>query len=217
MRWKNARRVARSVAALTAAAMLVVLTQGGAAQAGPDNGRPGKVDLSARALGGDRAGSAAGATFAAQGRAAGLTAAQAGALQAKADDYLAALGTGATQVGPDKITVKDNVLLLTVPGEARPRGLSSAVDARLAISCPYLYFCAYSAQWFTGDAFLLENCAGGAHIPWVSTGSWKNNQTSGTQPWLYFWDGQDPWHMPGAYAEQASGVGWYPVDFIDPC
>lgn len=171
----------------------------------------------ARALGEDHGVSGASAKFVAQGRAAGLTPAQADALQAKANKYLAALGKEATQTGPDKITVHGEVLLLAVPGEARPRGLSSAADALLAISCPYTYFCAYSAQWFTGDAFLLEDCNGGAMIPWVTTGSWKNNQTPGTRPWLYFWDGQAPWHMPGAYAEQASGVGWYPVDFIDPC
>jgi hypothetical protein len=188
MRWRNARGIAGVFATLTALAALVLLPQGSAAQASPGSGR-----------------------------AAGLTAAQADALQAKADKYLAALGKDAAQVGPDKITVGGNVLLLAVPGEAHPRGLSSTADARLAISCPYTYFCAYSREWFTGDAFLLEDCNVGALIPWVSTGSWKNNQTPGTQPWLYFNTGQDPWHMPGAYAEQASGVGWSPVYGIDPC
>lgn len=217
MEQKNTRGFARSLAALTALAMLVFLPQGGAALAGPADDHSNKVDLSAPALGADHARPAASAKFADQGRSAGLTATQADALQLKADKYLAALGKGATQVGPDKITAHGNVLLLSVPGEARPRGLSSTADARMAISCPYTYFCAYSAQWFTGDAFLLENCNGGAAIPWTTTGSWKNNQTAGTRPWLYFWDGQAPWNMPGAYAEQASGVGWYPVDFIDPC
>ncbi|MGA5299080.1 hypothetical protein ACPCHT_04085 [Nucisporomicrobium flavum] len=217
MRWRNGRGIAGVLATLTAVAALVVLPQSSAAQASPDSGRAGKVDVSARALSKSHALSAAGATFAAQGRTSGLTAGQADALQAKADKYLAALGSDATQVGPDKITVGGNVLLLAVPGEAHPRGLSSTADARMAIPCPYTYFCAYSAQWFTGDAFLLEDCNVGALIPWFTTGSWKNNQTSGTQPWLYFADGQAPWHMPGAYAEQASGVGWSPVYSIDPC
>jgi hypothetical protein len=127
------------------------------------------------------------------------------ALQARADEYLAVLGEDATQVGPDKITLPGATLVLAVPGAAR-----------LAVPCPYTYFCAYSAQSFTGDAFLLEDCGRTTTIPWITTGSWKNNQTPGTQPWLYFFD--DPaWHMPGAYAEQATGVNWSPVRAIDPC
>jgi hypothetical protein len=216
MKW-NMRRTAAS-GALTVAAMVAALLPGGAAQAGPDSGGAVKVDVSTRALAAAHPVSAAGAKFVTQGRAAGLTATQADALQVKVDKYLAAFGKGATQVGPDQITVKGSELFVAVPGEAHPRGLSSAIGAQLAISCPYTYFCAYSAQWFSGDAFLLENCNGGASIPWVSTGSWKNNQTPGTQPWLYFLPGQgDPWHMPGAYAEASAGVGWWPVDFIDPC
>jgi hypothetical protein len=57
------------------------------------------------------------------------------------------------------------------------------------------------------------------YIPWYTFGSWKNNQTRGTQPYLTFTaaSGQGAWWMPGAYAEQASGVGWSPVYSIIPC
>jgi hypothetical protein len=134
-----------------------------------------------------------------------LAAGQADSLQAKADRYLAVLGKAATRSAPDKITLPGATLVLAVPGAER-----------LAVSCPYTYFCAYSEEAFTGDAFLLENCSRTTSIPWVTTGSWRNNQTPGTQPWLYFFD--DPaWHMPGAYAEQAAGVDWSPVRAIDPC
>jgi hypothetical protein len=107
-------------------------------------------------------------------------------------------------------------LYLTVPGEAHPRGLSSAADAQLAYSCPYYYFCAYSAASYTGDFINLTTCYQDTIIPWFTTGSWKNNQTPGTQPLLTFTDGST-WWMPGAYAVQSSGVGWSPVYTIDPC
>lgn len=217
MQVRKLLRTATVGAALTTLALVAGLLQGTAAQAGQDGRAKVKVDVSAGALDTGRAVAGDGVKFVAQARAAGLTAAQAHGLQVKADKYLGAFGKEASQVGPDKIVFGGASLLLAVPGEAQPRGLSSSADRQMAISCPYTYFCAYSAQWFTGDAFLLEQCGWNTYIPWSTTGSWKNNQTSGTQPWLYFWDGQSPWHMPGAYAEQASGVGWFPVDSIVPC
>ena len=139
--------------------------------------------------------------------ASGLTAAQAAALQAKADNYLAEYGSAAKQVAPDRIVLPGAELVLAKPGQA------------LAVPCPFHYFCAYSAQWFTGDVVMMEQCGAFTAKPerWVDFGSWKNNQTSGTRSWIYFYGENPPWQMPGAYAEQASGVGWYPVEGFRPC
>ena len=53
-------------------------------------------------------------------------------------------------------------------------------------------------------------------IPWVSEGSWMNNQTAGTVPRLYFrnlsW-----WDMPAAYSMQGYHVDWNPVNSITNC
>ncbi|MDR7275377.1 hypothetical protein [Catenuloplanes atrovinosus] len=186
---------------LTALALAAALIPGAAAQA--DTGAP----LSA-----------SGKAFVAESRAAGLTAEQANGLQAKVDEYLSTLGEGATQVGPDKITSDGSDLFVTVPGEDRPRGLSSPEDAKLlAVPCPYYYFCAFSGEQFTGDARLEDDCGTWISIPFWGYGSWINNQTPGTQPTAYFNNGTAPWRMPGAYAEARAGVLWDPVVNIDPC
>ncbi|MEU4426826.1 hypothetical protein AB0F81_39915 [Actinoplanes sp. NPDC024001] len=143
--------------------------------------------------------------FTARSRTAGLTAAQADALQAKADRYLALLGEPATQVAPDVIQLKGAKLHLTVPG-----------STQRAPACPYYYFCAYSKEGFSGDWILEEECWVERYIPWTGHGSWINNQTRGTQPLLEFTSGE-PWWMPGAYAQQKTGVGWDPVFSITAC
>jgi hypothetical protein len=151
--------------------------------------------------------------FAAQGRAVGLTAAKQKGLQGKIDAYLAELGPKAIQTDFDTITLPGSVLHVTVPGEARPPGLSAAAPA-----CPYYFFCAYRDQYFQGDDWRFEDSCGlRTYIPWTGHGSWINNQTPGTQATISFWDGQPDWKVPGAYSQQASGVGWYPVDYFNPC
>ncbi|MEH0971246.1 hypothetical protein V6U77_08960 [Micromonospora sp. CPCC 205546] len=96
-----------------------------------------------------------------------------------------------------------------MPGEAHPFGLA-------AVPCPSLYFCAYSTQWQTGDAIFMTICGRYNAIPWVTTGSWVNNQTTGTRPLLTFTIGST-WTMPAAPSSQATGVDWLPVRNIKPC
>lgn len=164
---KNERRVAGSFGLLAVLALFAALLPGGAAQA--DEG---------------------GAKFVAQSRAAGLSADSASALQAKADAYLAKLGSGATQVAPERVKMAGSELFLAVPGETQR-----------AVPCPYYNFCAYSARNFEGDYVYIEDCAVARWITFTSTdGSWKNN-----------------WYVPGAYSEQSSGMGWYRVYTVDPC
>jgi hypothetical protein len=187
-------------------AVAATLFTAGPASAAPDgSGGRVKVDLTATAPA-----ASVRADFAGQARAAGLTAKQAAALQGKADAYLAKLGKGVTQKTFNKIALPGADLYLTVPGEAQPRGVA-------ATYCAYYYFCAYSGERQTGDSIHMYDCGVYNYIPWVSTGSWVNNQTRGTRPWLQFWTDGSWWQMPGAYAQQLTGVGWYPVDGIIPC
>jgi len=161
------------------------------------------------------------AGFAAQSRAAGLSAEQAAGLQAKVDGYLASLAGRGTQVSPNQIAVSGAVLSVTVPGEDGPRQLVAASHAeyRVAVCHPggaaYGWFCAFERENFTGDHVAMYNCLD-YFIPWYTTGSWDNNQTPGTRPLLYFSNGTW-WYMPGAPSRQRSGVDWSPVAYIVPC
>jgi len=80
----------------------------------------------------------------------------------------------------------------------------------------YGWFCAYSGQNFTGQSIGMYDC-GNYRIPWTSTGSWDNEQTPGTRPWLYWADGSPAWHMPPAPSSQKTNVGWAPVASITNC
>lgn len=165
------------------------------------------------------------AGFVAQARAAGVSAEKAAALQAKVDDYLARLQGRGKQVSPNQISMKGAVLNVTVPGEARPRQLvqpSQAVPQATVCKdfsswspVPYGWFCAYRFQWGGGDSIGMYDCDN-YFIPWVSEGSWMNNQTAGTVPRLYFrnlsW-----WDMPAAYSMQGYHVDWNPVNSITNC
>ncbi|ATE57292.1 hypothetical protein [Actinosynnema sp.] len=161
-------------------------------------------------------------SFTAQARAAGLTAAQVEGLQDKVDGYLRELGDRGKQVAPNQIELGGAVLNVTVPGEDQPRVLGEVTaNVNNAAQCSgnwarYGWFCAYRDQWFSGDNIGMYAC-GDYYIPWYTTGSWHNNQTTGTRPWLYFTTGEGPWHMPPADSQQASGVGWSPVLYIDNC
>jgi hypothetical protein len=76
--------------------------------------------------------------------------------------------------------------------------------------------CAYSGPNFTGDDVGMFKC-GNYSIPWFTTGSWDDNQTGGTRPWLFWTNGSAPWHMPTAYSNQRTGVDWSPVLSITNC
>lgn len=161
-----------------------------------------------------------GASFTEQSRSAGLTAAQAEKLQAKVDGYLLALEGSGRQVSPNQIDLGGATLNVAVPGEQRPRNLvRPASDAIDAAQCDggadYKWFCAYQYEYTGGDNIGMYTC-GTYYIPWYTTGSWQNNQTRGTRPLLTFVDG-GTWTMPGAFAQQLTGVGWGPVLKIRNC
>ncbi|MFI6289825.1 peptidase inhibitor family I36 protein [Streptomyces sp. NPDC051018] len=162
--------------------------------------------------------SAAPQGFTAQARAAGLTSAEATALQAKVDRYLTK--TGGTQISPNTIDLgNESTLRVTVPGEKHPRNLPGTRTASNPHCHSYGassgYFCAYSGTNFTGDAIDMHTCSVHYGMPWSSTGSWDNHQrhariaramSGNTVIWT-----TDPARSKG-YTEY-----WRPVDFIKLC
>jgi hypothetical protein len=158
--------------------------------------------------------------FVAQARAAGLSAEHAATLQAKVDDYLVKLGGRGRQVSPNQIDMNGAMLHVAVPGEERPRRLVRATRAEYDVvmcyrGAPYKWFCAYTEPYFYGDYIAMYDCVT-VPIPYVTTGSWDNNQTPGTAPLLTFTNGSQ-WVMPAAYSNQKTGVNWFPVRTIKPC
>jgi hypothetical protein len=168
------------------------------------------------------------AEFVAQAREAGLSGEKAAALQAKVDDYLVKLQGQGTQISPNRIDMDGAELIVTVPGEMRPRQLDHATGTVPRPGCmnlsetwtpaEYGWFCAFRYENGIGDIVAMYHC-GNYHIPWFSTGSWWNNQTTGTRPTLYFvvGSGQPPWRMPASFSAQYHGVDWSPVNTITNC
>jgi len=155
--------------------------------------------------------------FVVQAQAAGLSVSQATALQEKANEYLAKLGSQARQVAPNRIELPGAVLNFPVPGESQPRALSaSAPIPECQGGANYKWFCAYQYENFGGAHIGMYTCGVWHVIPWSTTGSWENNQTRGTRPLLHFLN-NTYWDMPAAYAVQRTGVGWSTVYRIRPC
>lgn len=148
--------------------------------------------------------------FAAQARAAGLTAAEAKGLQARVDDYLQKVG--GVQVAANEIEYGIGATLtLTLPGEQRARSLS---DPDMT-DCPYYHFCGYKFNFGVGDRITAYYCNTRVYIPWTTNGSWFNNQTPQTWTQLQNYNG-------GVVTWSIAPQKWYdypwtPVYWVDPC
>jgi hypothetical protein len=130
-----------------------------------------------------------GASFAAQARKVGLTAAEAKTLQAEVDTYIARVG--GTQVSINKIDVNGaGSLTVPLPGEARAREVSAAGAVAAAATCPDRNFCVYSGPDLTGSKYEWYYCknpatGGDYQMPWGGFGSYHNNQSPGTRAHFY--------------------------------
>lgn len=153
--------------------------------------------------------------FAAQATSAGLTSAQAQSLQARVNNYLAE--TGGTQVAINEISLSGANIFLTLPGQTQSRDLTTgAVSPQsVAASCNYGHMCAYANQNFSGDTIDMYTC-GNYSIPWVGTGSWINNQTTGTRAQFKSSDGVTRWTSAGAYTNDPS-ADWSWVWHVQNC
>jgi hypothetical protein len=155
------------------------------------------------------------ADFEQQARAAGLTPSQAEYLEKRSDYYLATMG--GKRISLNQIDVNGTATVnIALPSESRPRNFASEAGLRQAAQpCPYLYFCAYQYEHWTGDSIDMYNCRFYS-IPWVSVGSWENDQTVGTKPMQYHTNIGSQ-RLPAAYALRGSGVTWATITGIRPC
>jgi hypothetical protein len=192
-------RRARSVVVRLVTALAVAVTGTGAASG----------TASAPALG----------AFAHQAQAAGLSRAQAGALQGRVDAYLGKLG--GVQTAANEISLGNGVTLtLTLPGERQVRSLAAGpagtgAVAAAAGNCPYYDFCAYQYNFFGGDRITAYYCGVWVNMPWYTHGSFVNNQTPGTYGYLLRHD-HSVQYLTLAY-EVYYDFNWSPVWYIDPC
>lgn len=160
--------------------------------------------------------------FRADAVAAGLTADQAAALQAKADSYLASVG--GKQIAPNEIDLNGNATIgLTVPGEAKVRNLKTANTTADLDPCFYGeqhakdgHFCAYSDTFFAGDSIDMYHCASYSLPNWTGTGSWINQQSSGTRARFYGKSGNLLYTTPVPNSFEQSYY-WGPVWTIRNC
>jgi Peptidase inhibitor family I36 len=140
--------------------------------------------------------------------------AQAAALQAQVDGYLAKVG--GTQVAANEIrTAAGADLLVPLPGETTARSLDGT-NAPAAASCPFEDLCAWQGTNFTGARMTAFTCGRDVSIPWVGNGSWWNNQTRGTDGWFENSNDSIRAFTGGAPSSLAS-YNWTPVFAMEPC
>ncbi|MFJ6088431.1 hypothetical protein ACIQI8_44535 [Streptomyces sp. NPDC092369] len=158
--------------------------------------------------------------FAAQARAIHLTGAQSAALNAEVERIQAKMG--GTRVNLNTIALGGkNSVHVAVPGEARPRDLSSVLGAGAASYDPcsggadYGWFCTYDETNFRGGYIEMYNCAD-YYMPWGVTGSWDNNQTTGTKARMYDGNGNLGYTTPGAHSSD-DVAPWAWVSWIRNC
>lgn len=160
-----------------------------------------------------------------QALAAGLTPAQAQALQRKVDGYLAA-EPGSHQVSANRIDFRGGTVTIAVPGQSRPRDLGAPAGAVVRpyygdFPCTYGYLCIFQYN----DANLLGTpgeevdyyyCGTYSLPDWVSQdGALTNDETPGT---VARFEGATHNVLFTSTAYQAvGGVNWDPVYYVVPC
>lgn len=138
------------------------------------------------------AGAAAGATFAEQARAAGLSRSQADQLQARVDEALAGMKVGARQISANEIVSQDGLakLVIPLPGERRARPLSAGLASS---ACAYGHLCLYNEENFNGLFLDLSGGCGFVNMGEFGANdrleSYINNQASGRVARFYDWQG----------------------------
>ncbi|WP_411084688.1 peptidase inhibitor family I36 protein [Streptomyces sp. cmx-18-6] len=152
--------------------------------------------------------------FSGQAREAGLSGAEARALQAEIDANLAKWG--GKQVSANRIKLPGGDLTLALPGEKYARDLGTKGGAQAAGNCPSTYVCAYKGENFTGTQLNFFTCGTLNRITWNTTGSWRNAQKSTLYAKFYSEDKVLRWTSPGGYSEDAS-ADWRWVWYLSPC
>lgn len=118
------------------------------------------------------------------------------------------MGTVSTATGPD---TSQSALVL----QTKDSSTYAASTSSWPYGCPHLYFCAYSGNYYTGTKIEMYYCEFYG-MPFSGTGSWVNNQTSGTVARFYNQYYSQIQKTPPA---PSSGLGqdWTPVYYVKPC
>lgn len=153
--------------------------------------------------------------FAAQASSLGLTSAQEQSLQTRVNGYLAKMG--GVQVAVNQIHLTGADLYLTLPGETHARDLSAGATGphSVAASCSYYHMCAYQGTNFSGNILDMYACDE-YFIPWTNTGSWINNQSTGTRAQFKDNTNTTRWTSPGAYSDDPN-ADWSWVAYVQNC
>jgi hypothetical protein len=160
------------------------------------------------------------ARFAAQQSALGLSQAQARTLQVNISHDLAVLG--GTQVSINEVDFSGGYIVEPLPGRDPAEALArfdgdGASDVAIPASgtCFVGDFCVWSGVNRTG-AFLAKYLCSPFSIPWVSDGSWLNNQTGGAKARFYNGSGTLIFTTPAPVSSDNS-YDWSLVFTVDPC
>jgi hypothetical protein len=146
--------------------------------------------------------------FAAQAQGAGLTAAQARALQAEVDAIVAA--RGGTQIAANRVRWAGGGGDTTVPlpGETRARAAGGA------FGCDYQYFCVFEQQHYQGQMHSFYHCRDYS-VPY-NFNSYENNQTGHTKAVFKYHDWSVIHVTPGAWSSHPTFSGLFTY-YIKPC
>lgn len=137
---------------------------------------------------------------------AGLTGAQAAALQQHVDGYLAT-HPDARQVSANRLTTEGGAVTIPAPGESRARDLASP---GAALACAHGHLCIVDGRGHNYDYY---RC-GRYNFDGVGDGTFNNNQTTGTVARFYNSDGSLRWSNR---AKDTGTASWSPVFYVRPC
>jgi hypothetical protein len=152
--------------------------------------------------------------FAAQARAAGLSAAQAGQLQRQVSSYIRA--HGGTQAALNVVDFPGGSITFVVPGEKYARDLATNPRPLASGVCTGTTFCAYKAAFFEGDEISVFNNCEYATMPWKTEGSYINHLANGLVAAWYNAEGVLVYATPPAPVTNQE-VNWDPVASIISC
>jgi hypothetical protein len=151
--------------------------------------------------------------YADQVQRAGLSEAQAAALQKKVDGYLAR--THGRQTGPNTIAIPGGQATVGVPGERYARDLRTTLQPHTAMSCNYGNFCAVMDA-DQGTQYDFYYC-GGYDVSYLyGPGAWINNQTQSRRVRMHGSSGSTIYTTPNAFSQDPT-ADWSPVYSLTTC
>ena len=163
------------------------------------------------------ASASAAATLAGRALAEGVSSAQISATQQKVTAFIGS--NGGRQVALNEVAFPGGTIVFAIPG-VPAKATTAGTVVQYDSSCSYYHFCGWQYDNYVGSSsdgskIDLVSCGSWTYIPWGSGGSWKNNQSTGTQAAMELTDGSI-WYTPGAYSSDPAG-NWAVVGHVKPC